>query len=118
MDTTLKRIIEEMKIQKVKNADLGAFIGVSANVITDWKSGRIKSYTKYLYAIAEYLDVSVEYLKGETDEKGIKKAAPEGAEDGGLFSATDREFFKKWARLSEEDKKTMLLLLDRIESEQ
>ena len=118
MDIILERIIESMEVKGVKKIDLTNHLGMVSSAFGNWVAERNKSYTKYLYQIADYLGVSVEYLKGETDEKGIKKSAPEGAEDGGLFSATDREFFKKWARLSEEDKKTMLLLLDRIEAEQ
>ena len=69
MDVTITRIIEEMKLQNKKHADLATYIGVTPNVITDWKSGRIKSYKKYLHAIADFLGVSVEYLKGETEIK-------------------------------------------------
>ena len=69
MDMTIKRISEELQLQGIKQADLAEFIGVTPNVITDWKSGRIKSYSKYIYGIAKFLNVSVEYLKGETDIK-------------------------------------------------
>lgn len=69
MDITIKRIVDELKAQNKKQTDLADFIGVTGNVITDWKSGRIKSYTKYIHGIADFLGVSVEYLKGETDQK-------------------------------------------------
>ena len=69
MDITINRIVSELKEQKKKQTDLAEFIGVTGNVITDWKSGRIKSYTKYIHGIAEFLGVSVEYLKGETEQK-------------------------------------------------
>ncbi len=69
MDVTVSRIIDELKKQHKSQKDLGDFIGVTQNVITDWKSGRIKSYTKYIHGIAEFLGVSVEYLRGETDQK-------------------------------------------------
>ncbi len=69
MDVTVSRIIDELKKQRKSQKDLGDFIGVTQNVITDWKSGRIKSYTKYIHGIAEFLGVSVEYLRGETDQK-------------------------------------------------
>lgn len=69
MDIIVERIVAELKKQNKSRADLAQYIGVTPNVITDWKSGRIKSYKKYIHAIAKYLDVSVEYLKGETDQK-------------------------------------------------
>ena len=114
MDITLERIIEEMKLQNAKNADLGNFIGVSANVITDWKSGRIKSYTKYLYAIAEFLDVSVEYLKGETDEK--KPASKNTASGDDMFSDTDRKIFEALANMSQSDKEWFLAMIETIKT--
>lgn len=80
MDKTLERVIS--LIPKKENGDfkhgaLKAFansIGLkSGNLISDWIAGRSKSYESYLYEIAAKYNVSVEWLKGETDEKGIKK---------------------------------------------
>lgn len=80
MDISLERILQEMDIQGKQQNELGPFLGFSTgNIVTDWKSGRVKSYTKYLHAIADFLDVSVEYLKGETDEKK-KPSADKGEE--------------------------------------
>lgn len=69
MDLTMQRIIDEMELQKKQQIELGEHLGVTPNIITDWKSGRLKSYKKYLHGIADFLGVSVEYLRGETDEK-------------------------------------------------
>lgn len=70
MDITLKRIVEELKLNKIKKTDLTNYLGFSSSAIFGhWISGRNTSYLKYLHAIASYLDVSVEYLKGETDKK-------------------------------------------------
>lgn len=46
----------------------------SGNVVSDWMNGRSTSYTSYVYQIADIYNVSVEWLKGETDDPGIKKA--------------------------------------------
>jgi hypothetical protein len=78
MDITLKRIVEELKLNKIKKTDLTNYLGFSSSAIFGhWISGRNTSYLKYLHAIASYLDVSVEYLKGETD---IKKPPSENGE--------------------------------------
>lgn len=70
MDVTLERIIEELKLKKIKKTDLTDYLGFSSSAIFgNWISGRNTSYLKYIHAIASYLDVSVEYLKGETDIK-------------------------------------------------
>lgn len=78
MDVTLERIIEELKFKKIKKTDFTKDLGFSSSaVFGHWISGRNTSYLKYLHAIANYLDVSVEYLKGETD---IKKPPSENGE--------------------------------------
>lgn len=69
MDLTMQRILEEMQLQNKQQTELGEHLNVTPNIITDWKSGRLKSYKKYLHGIAEFLGVSVEYLRGETDIK-------------------------------------------------
>lgn len=69
MDITMQRILQELKTQNKSRIELGEYLNVTPNIITDWKSGRLKSYKKYLHGIAEFLGVSVEYLRGETDQK-------------------------------------------------
>lgn len=82
MDITIERIVAELRLQKKSQLELAKHLGVTQNVITDWKSGRIKSYTKYIHGIADFLGVSVEYLRGETDEKRKPPVI-----DGGLMAA-------------------------------
>lgn len=79
MDITLKRIIEELQTQHKKKTDLTEHLGMVNSAFGNWVAGRNKSYLKYLYAIADFLDVSVEYLKGETDEK--KKPSADNGEE-------------------------------------
>ena len=75
MDITLERILS--LIPKKPNGEfvhgsLKAFansIGLkSGNLISDWINDRSRSYTNYLYEIAMKYNVSVEWLKGETDD--------------------------------------------------
>lgn len=69
MDITLERIVLEMKEQRKKQFELTNYLGITHNSFGNWKAGLNKSYLKYLHAIADFLGVSVEYLKGETDIK-------------------------------------------------
>lgn len=69
MDITLERIIQELKAQNKKQQDLTDSLGINYSSFGNWKAGRNSSYKKYIHAIADYLDVSVEYLRGETDTK-------------------------------------------------
>lgn len=62
--SVLNKICDLLEKQGKKQKDLTDFLGISKNAFTDWKSGRIKSYTKHLPKIAEFLGVSTDYLLG------------------------------------------------------
>ena len=61
-------------------ADFARELGFkSGAIVSDWESGKSDSYKNYLYQISALHGVSVEYLRGETDDPGIKEApATEG----------------------------------------
>lgn len=76
MDIMLERILS--LIPKKENGDFqhGALktfansIGLkSGNLISDWLKGRSESYKNYIYEVSAKYGVSVDWLKGETDEK-------------------------------------------------
>lgn len=69
MNIILERTLSELKLQHKTQSALADYLGVTVNVITDWKGGRLHSYNKYVYGIASFLNVSAEYLRGETDQK-------------------------------------------------
>ena len=70
----LDKIDKERKSQNKSQAELCQYLGISKNAYTNWKSGHMKSYEKYLPKIAEFLNVSVDYLLGKADKK---EKAPE-----------------------------------------
>lgn len=54
-------------------------IGAPTNIVSEWEAGKTKSYRNYVHAVAMAYNVSVEWLKGESDQKE-KSPTPEGAE--------------------------------------
>ena len=76
--STIDKISALLSEQGKKQKDLTDYLGIPKAAFTDWKSGRVKSYTKYLPQIAEFFGVSVDYLLGKTEQK------EKPAEDGGL----------------------------------
>ena len=77
--SVLDRICELLAAQRKKQKDLTDYLGISKNSFTDWKSGRVKSYTKHIPQIADFLGVSTDYLLG-IEESPIKKPLSEDEE--------------------------------------
>lgn len=76
MDITLERILslipknENGKFKHGSKAEFARNIGYdSGDVVSMWENGSSVSYKKKLHEIAAKYNVSVEWLKGETDEK-------------------------------------------------
>lgn len=76
MDITLERILslipknENGKFKHGSKAEFARNIGYdSGDVVSMWQSGSSVSYKKKLHEISLKYGVSVEWLKGETDEK-------------------------------------------------
>lgn len=76
MDITLQRIL--LLIPKKPNGQyihgaktkFAQSIGLSSgNSIAEWEAGRSTSYKNYLFEISAKYNVSVEWLRGETEEK-------------------------------------------------
>lgn len=77
MDESLKRIVELIGPKRGAAKELADYLGFNANVITNWKNGRNKSYLRYLPEIAEFYGTTVEYLEGKTNEKSPPAQAEE-----------------------------------------
>lgn len=114
MDIVLERILS--LIPKKENGDFvhgekkkfAEQIGLkSGNVISDWIMGRSSSYPNYIYKISAVYGVSVEWLKGETDEK-----SPPPVGDG--LSGTRKELIDKILTLSDDDLKKLSDIIDLI----
>ena len=69
MEIMLKRIAELVGKKHGAKKSLAAYLMISPAVVTDWFSGRNKSYPKYAAQIAEYYGVSLDYLSGISDYK-------------------------------------------------
>lgn len=112
--SVLDRICELLNAQGKKQKDLTDYLGISKNSFTDWKSGRVKSYTKHIPEIAEFLGVSADYLLGiekETIPLTNSDEALMFALWGGDSDIVDEEMLedvKDFAKLLAEKKKRKL----------
>lgn len=79
-------------------------IGFSNATATKWKKGSIPN-GETLQKIADYFDVSVDYLLG----KEKKPSAPEGTESMG---ENEKRLFAIWDKIPEEQKPELLNLIE------
>ncbi len=77
MDIILRRILKLLGEKHGAVKELADGINISANIISNWKNGTNKSYTKYLAQIAEYYGVSLDWLSGNSDTKESASTAAE-----------------------------------------
>ena len=73
---SVERIFDLLYEHKIQQKELAKALGISAGNITEWKKGRSAPSAGVLPKIADYFDVSTDYLLGKTDEK--KPAAETG----------------------------------------
>lgn len=59
---TVSTIMTELNRQNFTQKDLADYLHIKKTVITDWKSGKSKSYLAHIKSISEFLNVSVDYL--------------------------------------------------------
>ena len=64
----VERILGLLETKEIQQKDLAKELGFKESNISDWKSGKSKSYMKYIYQMADYFDVSPFYLLCKTDD--------------------------------------------------
>lgn len=97
---TVEKILALLDENGNEQKDLAHFLGVNAQTISDWKSGKTKSYKRHIDKIAEYFNVSVDYLL-QNDYPAPKKQFPVTKTKS---SDLIEDFMKVFDELSSEDK--------------
>lgn len=68
-----ERVKALRKEKNIKQSELGEIIGLSDNAISDIERGYRLTTMEKLDALANYFDVSVDYLMGRTDNPKVNK---------------------------------------------
>ena len=101
MDPVFSRIEYLLSSQDKSLQQLLAALHVNRSAYSNWKQGRSKSYLKRIDEIAEFLEVSPEYLLRGIDNR-------EDAEDAG--GAAEDEMIRIFRQLSENTHPEVFLL--------
>ncbi|MBQ0097377.1 MAG: LexA family transcriptional regulator [Oscillospiraceae bacterium] len=64
----LDNIQKLLNSQGKSQSELTEYLNIKKSIYSDWKSGRLSSYNKYLPQIAEFFGVSVDYLVNGKDD--------------------------------------------------
>lgn len=75
---TFAKIDYLLKKQGKKQIDLTDYLGIKKATYTGWKTGRVKSYVKFIPQIAEYLNVTTDYLLSDDEKKPVHVDEPLG----------------------------------------
>lgn len=94
-----ERFAELLKEKGLTAYRISKEINVSQSTLSDWKKGKSTPKTDKLQLIADYLEVSIDYLVGKTD---IRQTANESNWKPQLTSKDDRDIKKELNSLLEE----------------
>lgn len=113
---TISIILELLNDSGKNQKELTEYIGITEAVFSQWKSKSSKSYNKYLDKIAEYFDVSTDYLLGKTD---IKKEPPKSERLIELLKDPfAKQVYDKYIKLNQSGKEQFEKYLDFLLSTQ
>lgn len=97
----------------LKNADVARATGISNMTLSDWKRGKSVPKSDKMRKIAEYLNVSVDYLMTGKDGAFTKEIAETDAKL--LFMNKEiKEYALKLNNLPKEKQKIIIDLIDQI----
>ena len=66
----IERILELMKERRLNGIQLSNDLGLAKSSLSEWKKGKAKPGHDAIIKLAEYFEVSADYLLGLTDERG------------------------------------------------
>ena len=99
--------------KKLKNSDVSRATGISNMTLSDWKRGKTKPKTDTMQKIANFLEVSVDYLMtGKETEFTIEMAE----RDLALSNMSERmkEYALKMSGLSKENQELLMQMIDKL----
>lgn len=67
MSTVVIKIMNLLETQQKQQSDLAEYLGLKSYVVSEWKSGKTRSYRKYINKIADFFGVDAEYFDLEND---------------------------------------------------
>lgn len=108
-----KDLMEEYGITAYK---VSKETGIATSTLSDWKSGRSTPKQDKLQKIADYFNVSLDYLAGNK-EKEISDNVQKTEDKLDILEDDMKILFSKAQKLSKEDRKKVLKMMEIFEDE-
>ena len=112
---TIDRVFELLAYKNKTQKDLAEYLGIKKTVISDWKSGRSKSYKARLCDIAVFLDVPLNDLVDNVPPSISRTQDSE--RNNSLQDSTTKELVTKFNNLSLEKKSKVISLVLELENQ-
>ena len=101
IETFMNRIKELRQQKQLDQKDLAQIMQIGKGSISNWEVGRTEPSVEYLIKLANYFEVSVDYLLGHSNEVGI-------IETGAALSNDEQELLNLYKRMSSGNKNKLL----------
>ena len=111
--TAIDRLYQILHQQKKKPADLCRYVGITGSTLANWKDRNSEPPSRYLVAICDFLNISVDYLltgntKNLPDENSRMQLSSEAVSIAKLYDSLDEKSKAKaegfLAALADQDK--------------
>ena len=103
------RLLELRKLAGLSQKELAKILNCSQNMISQWENGTRDPSTDTLKAMADYFNVTIDYLLGRTDENAITSAAVP-AQDA--LTTQEETHIKKYRQLDTDGKEEIDDIID------
>lgn len=81
----MNRLKELRKNRGVTQTEIAGFIGISQNSYSYWENGKVKIDNASIVKLADYFNVSVDFLLGREEQKNIIERPPYDVTDKQLI---------------------------------
>ena len=98
--TIIERILLEAENKNISQASIAKHIGKNNNQVTSWKERNCNPPAEYIPAIAELLNVSVEWLMTGTEK------------EESILSDDEKELLYNYRKLEQRDKKEVKAIIN------
>lgn len=107
-ERSFQDVFKELRLEKnLSQNKIASELDVSQSLINNWETGRSTPAPKMLEYIADYFNVSVDYLIGRSKYKNLEAGNNE----------LDNILFSKAKDLSDEDKKAVLGIINALKKD-